>query len=64
MLTLLAMADRLEDLLNLLLLPVRQDEIFKKLCLEDLATCHDVLLQQSLQNNYLPLLQPFVARFT
>ena len=29
MLTLLAMADRLEDLLNLLLLPVKQDEVFK-----------------------------------
>ena len=64
MLTLLAMADRLEDLLNLLLLPVRQDEVFKKICSEDLATCHDVLLQQSLQNNNLPLIQPFVARFT
>ena len=31
---------------------------------EVLATCHDVLLQQPLQNNDLPLLQPFVARFT
>ena len=31
MLTLLAMADRLEDLLNLLLLPVKRDEAFKNL---------------------------------
>ena len=64
MLTLLAMADRLEDLLNLLLLPVKRDEAFKNLYLEEFATCHDVLLQQPLQNNDLPLLEPFVARFT
>ena len=78
MLTLLAIADRLVDLLNLLLLPVIiQNKVHLVTSwrtqvsikagtgkIEQPDTCHDVFFQQPLKDNDLSFLQPFAARFT